>query len=411
MHPLLNSLHRLLIQPLLTTFKTLYSLVIYITPTRLQLRLRRITSVYRQILNLLIGRALPDLTAYIPNTDLTSKNAIITGSNSGIGLQIALELTRRGANVVLACRSPSRGEGAVQHILWNVPEAKGRVILMKLDTSSLDSVKEFAVRWVEEQPLDGAVQGERAKVDILVHNAGISHAPSGKDLTEDGIETIYATNFLGSFLLTYLLEPYLSSSARVIFTSSTGQLSGSFSSDFSRGPVRGVVEPGFHTKKSRVPLLGWEYVTRGDSVRYGMGKAMQCAMARLLQRRWDRKLTEAVNHQSDVAARKKTAHSFTPGFTMTPIFGKFEATSWIAGLLKDPVFKLLQVGTVLATDVDQGAATGAWLACTQDREVVHKGGGHWDRMARVFSVADGMSDEKLDRLWERWERDVGIEWT
>lgn len=270
---------------------------------------------------------------------------------------------------------------------------------MKLDTSSLDSVKEFSVRWVE-------AQGERAKLDILVHNAGISHAPSGADLTPDGLETIYATNFLGSFLLTYLLEPYLSSTARVVFTSSTGQLSGRFSTDFSRGPVRGVVEPGFHTRKSKVPLLGWEYASKGDSARYGMGKAMQCAMAKLLQKRWDRNLD---GPESVVA--KKTAHSFTPGFTMTPIFSKFEATSWIAGLLKDPVFKLLQVGTVLATDADQGAATGVWLACTQEREVTGKGGGHWDRMTRVFSVADGMSDEKLDRLWERWERDTGVEWT
>jgi hypothetical protein len=102
---------------------------------------------------------------------------------------------------------------------------------------------------------------------------------------------------------------------------------------------------------------------------------------------------------------KKTAHSFTPGFTMTPIFGKFEATS------RDPAFVLLKMGTALATNVDQGAATGVWLACTRDIEVVNGGGGYWNRMSREFSVTDKMSDEMLTRLWKRWKRDGGVKWT
>ena len=93
--------------------------------------------------------------------------------------------------------------------------------------------------------------------------------------------------------------------------------------------------------------------------------------------------------------KKSTAHSFTPGFTMTLIFGKFEPTSWLNCLLRDPVFTLLKVGTVLTTDVEHGTATGAWLACTQDVEVTGCGGGYWDRMTRAFSIADAMSDEKL----------------
>ncbi|KAJ9613546.1 hypothetical protein H2200_003488 [Cladophialophora chaetospira] len=425
MPSLFTSLQHLLIKPAYTIVSTLYTILIYITPARIQTRLSRTTSVYRQIINLLIGRALPDLTTFIPNVDLTGKNAIVTGSNSGIGLTIALELARRGANVALACRSLSRGETALQHILWNVPEAKGRVSVLKLDTSDLDSVKAFAVQWVESTASASRGAAGAKKLDILVHNAGISHAPPGKELTDDGIETLYATNFLGSFLLTYLLEPYLSGNARVVFTSSTGQLAGRFKDDFSLGPVRGVSEPGFHFPISKVPILGWERGSQGDSARYGMTKAMQCVLARILQRRWDQALSEsqdkvqtqvtdpAVEDGEQFINRKRTAHSFTPDFTMTPIFGKFEATSgsWLNGLLRDPVFTLLKLGTVLATDVEQGAATGTWLACTRDLNVINGGGNHWDRMSRAFSVADAMSDEKLQRLWQRWQRDAGIEWT
>lgn len=125
-----------------------------------------------------------------------------------------------------------------------------------------------------------------------MHNAGIPHAPARQGFTDDGIDTLYATNLLGSFLLTYLLEPYLDGDARVVFTSSTGQLSGKLKDDFSLGPVRGVCEPGFHTASSRVPGLGWEYWSRRDSARYEMTKAIQCVMAKMLQRLWDRAALE-----------------------------------------------------------------------------------------------------------------------
>ena len=80
-------------------------------------------------------------------------------------------------------------------------------------------------------------------------------------------------------------------------------------------------------------------------------------------------------------------------------------------MLRDPVFALLKVGTPLATDVEHGAATGIWLAYAHGVAVKNGGGGYWDRMRREFGVADKTRDEILARLWKRWQRDPGVEWT
>lgn len=408
-----QSITRPAINSVVYNFKTLYGILCCLLPRSVRSRIDILASITRQVLHLLVGRLLPDLNERLPRVNLRGQNAIVTGANSGIGLQIALELARRGANVVLACRSESRGRSALRHIVWNVPDATGRVAVFKLDTSSLGSVRQFAIDWVERHGRSDSSLGER-KVDILVHNAGISHAPPAKELTDDGIEMLYATNFLGSFLLTYLLEPYLSAEARVVFTSSAGQWAAWFSPDFALGPVRGLCEPGFHVASIKVPFLGWETWSRAGSARYAMTKAMQCVMARCLQNRWDAQASDQERMSSregtKAAARRtgRTAHAFAPGFMSTSLFAKCETTSWLHGLLRDPFFMVLKISTALATDVEQGAATGVWLACTDALRVKNGGGGYWDRMRREFSVADNIREEMLARFWTRWERDAGI---
>lgn len=79
-----------------------------------------------------------------------------------------------------------------------------------LGISSLDSVRTFEETWRK----DG---GDTGSIDILVHNAGVASIPQEQDmLTSDGFPLLFATNFLGPFLLTYILEKYLSINARVI---------------------------------------------------------------------------------------------------------------------------------------------------------------------------------------------------
>lgn len=210
---------------------------------------------------------------------------------------------------------------------------------------------------------------------------------------------IYATNILGSFLLTYLLEPHLSSDARIILTSSTAQYTCDYTSNFSLGRIVERLEAGFHLPAAAVR----SGKAIPDSAAYCQTKGMQVAFAKLLQRHFDRKAVEAG------LQNRRVVHAFSPGLTFTPIFGKIQEN----GFFDDPVFWLMRMtNTVVAVDVSQGAATGMYLACSDDEAVVGKaaGGFYWDRMTRRKSNIDIMSKDTVERLWVRWEADAGVEW-
>ncbi|NSC21625.1 SDR family NAD(P)-dependent oxidoreductase [Streptomyces albus subsp. chlorinus] len=123
--------------------------------------------------------------------DQSGRTAVVTGANSGIGFVTARELARRGARVVLACRSEERGQRARDELVRELPEAKPRTELRRLDLGDLSSVRAFA----KELPDD--------RVDLLVNNAGVMALPYGR--TADGFETQFGVNHLGHFALTGLL--------------------------------------------------------------------------------------------------------------------------------------------------------------------------------------------------------------
>jgi NAD(P)-dependent dehydrogenase (short-subunit alcohol dehydrogenase family) len=125
----------------------------------------------------------------------TERLAVVTGANSGIGWHTALELARAGGEVILATRTQAKGHDAVDRIRREIPEASVRVEL--LDLASLRSVRAFAAKVNDE-----------AKLDLLVNNAGVMSVPQ-RQVTEDGFELQFGTNFLGPFALTGLLMPVL----------------------------------------------------------------------------------------------------------------------------------------------------------------------------------------------------------
>ncbi|NDZ77281.1 SDR family NAD(P)-dependent oxidoreductase [Streptomyces sp. SID10853] len=143
-------------------------------------------------------------TSDIP--DQSGRTAVVTGANSGIGLVTARELARRGARVILACRSETRGREAEATIRADVPDAD--VEFVRLDLADLSSVREFV----------SAVRAER--LDLLINNAGVMALPYGT--TADGFETQFGVNHLGHFALTGLLVPKLLNTpdARVVSVSS-----------------------------------------------------------------------------------------------------------------------------------------------------------------------------------------------
>ncbi len=140
--------------------------------------------------------------------DLTGKVAVVTGGNSGIGFEAAKELARKGAETVLACRSPERGQAALDTLKAEVSGTKAE--LMALDLASLASVERFATEFTERYP----------QLDVLANNAGIMVIPYGK--TEDGFERQVGTNHLGHFALTGRLFDVLLATpgARVVNVSS-----------------------------------------------------------------------------------------------------------------------------------------------------------------------------------------------
>ncbi|GMF22657.1 unnamed protein product [Phytophthora lilii] len=140
------------------------------------------------------------------------KVAIVTGANSGIGYEMALELARKGAHVVLGCRNQERGLKAQAVIIEQIATAAdpGTVKFMQIDMGNLGSVRDFCEEFKKTHD----------RLDILINNAGIG----GGTYTEtvDGYELVFATNYLGHFALTAQLFNLLkkSVSSRIVSVSS-----------------------------------------------------------------------------------------------------------------------------------------------------------------------------------------------
>ncbi len=147
-------------------------------------------------------------TADIP--DQTGRIAVVTGSNTGLGLETAAALAAKGAQVVLAVRNLDKGKDAALDIRKRSPNAD--VALQELDLSSLESVRAAA-----EQ-----LRADHDRIDLLINNAGVMYPP--KQTTKDGFEMQFGTNHLGHFALTGLLLDKLLpvAGSRVVTVSSVG---------------------------------------------------------------------------------------------------------------------------------------------------------------------------------------------
>lgn len=146
-------------------------------------------------------------TTNIP--DQTGKTVIITGANSGLGLESTRALADQGAHIVMACRNTDKGWTAMAPILDANPAAALEV--MPLDLADLASIRAFAE----------AFSSKHDRLDILMNNAGVMALPQRRE-TADGFEMQFGVNHLGHFALTGLLFDHLLStpSSRVVTISS-----------------------------------------------------------------------------------------------------------------------------------------------------------------------------------------------
>jgi retinol dehydrogenase-12 len=134
------------------------------------------------------------------------KTAIVTGGNAGIGFEIVRGLAQQGAQtVVLACRTLAKGEASKKRILEELKESTSvDILVMRLDLDSFECIREFVSQFLA---LD-------VPLHFLFNNAGrgADFVPAGQ-LTKDGFDPVWQTNYLGHFLLSSLLFEKLEKSA------------------------------------------------------------------------------------------------------------------------------------------------------------------------------------------------------
>ena len=134
------------------------------------------------------------------SSDMKGKRVVITGPTSGVGRETALQLAELGAEVILACRDLQKGGQLSGEIESRTGQ---KAVVMMIDTSSQESIRECAQEFREEYD----------RLDVLINNAAVSRGKLPRIRSVDGIELTFATNVLGYFLLTQELLDLIKKSA------------------------------------------------------------------------------------------------------------------------------------------------------------------------------------------------------
>ncbi len=303
-------------------------------------------------------------TSDIPN--LKGKLAVVTGANSGLGYYTAQELARKGAQVVLACRSREKTETALRDIRAVVP---GAVLeFMPLDLSDLDSVRAFAQ----------AFKAKHRRLDILCNNAGVMALPLGR--TKQGFEMQIGTNHLGHFALTGQLLDVLRATpgARVVNVASLAHR---------------------WTRGLDLDDLNWEHKHYKKWDAYGKSKLANLLFTYELQRRLSK---------AGIGVISAAAH---PGYSATNLqfagpameksaFGK--ATMWLGNAL-------------LAQPGNMGALPTLYAASMPDVEAGgYYGPDGWRQLRgypkRVGSSRTSRDEDTARRLWGLSEKLTGVQY-
>ncbi|SEQ89568.1 oxidoreductase [Natrinema salaciae] len=285
--------------------------------------------------------------------DQRGRTVLITGANSGIGLEATRELARNGATVRMACRSVERGEDAAADVRDDVPDAELRVA--ECDLGSLESVRAVAADLGDEE------------LDVLINNAGVMAIPRSE--TEDGFETQFGVNHLGHFALTGLVLENLATAdgepARVVTVSSGVHERGEIDFD---------------------DLQGEESYDKWDA--YAQSKLANVLFAYELERRF---LT------ADANAESMAVH---PGYANTRL--QFRGPEQSGSRLRMAAMRLMN--TVAAQSAEMGALPTLYAATAPEAEGgAYYGPGGFKNMRgtpeRQASSDRSYDEETARRLW------------
>jgi len=266
---------------------------------------------------------------------LTDKAAIVTGANSGIGYHTALALARAGADVVLGCRDPARGDAAARDLQ---SASGGRVTQIPLDLADLSSVRTFVDRFLASRP----------QLDLLVNNAGVMALPRRETTAtaggRGGFERQFGTNHLGHFALTGLLWPALcrSPAARVVTVSSLMAWTARLDLDDLQSERRyRPMEAYSRTKLANLHFM-LELVRRAEGTRVRSVAAHPGMATTNLQRHAFDRLAKFIGQSAASGALPSLYAATSPdvragGFYGPRWFGAYGAptTAWIPGHARD----------------------------------------------------------------------------
>lgn len=281
---------------------------------------------------------------------MAGRVCLVTGANSGIGKITALALAKRGATVVMVCRSRERGEAAQQEII--AESGNKNVDLLLADLSSLASARAM----VDE------FKSNYDRLHVLVNNAGALF--SDRKESADGLEMTFALNHMGYFVPTVLLLDTLkvSAPARVINVSSDAHRTGRVDFDDLQSKRRYSSFPTYAKSKLENILFTVE-------------------LARRLQ------------------GTGVTVNALHPGFVRTNFGGNTSG-----GGIVTAIFRLFV--KFFAIPPDKGAETSVYLATSPEVEGVT--GQYFDKKKAVEPARQAREMETARRLWEESERIAGM---
>ena len=289
------------------------------------------------------------------NASLEGKTVVVTGANTGIGKETALDLAMRGARVIMACRNLQKAQTAAKEIAEK--SHNSNIVVKHLDLASLKSVRDFAEDMNKNE----------ARLDVLINNAGVGFIPE-LTKTQDDFEMTMGVNHLGHFLLTNLLLDLLKKSApsRIVVVSSTTHQ--------------------FATKGLNLENINSElFYSRFDSY-------FQSKLANILFSK------ELVRH---LKGSSVTVNSLHPG-----MIAETEAIRHFPSVLQT-VYSILAIP--FAKTAKQGAQTTIYLAVSEDVEGVS---GSYFIDCAITEPSEAAQDENIARkLWDISQTLVGLNTT
>lgn len=288
---------------------------------------------------------------------LDKKTVIITGCNSGIGKETAKDLHRRGAKIIMACRNIEEAEKVATEIRAsnaNYDEITGKLIVAKLDLSSLASVRTFAQHIIKYEE----------RLDILINNAGVSQ-PLKASKTEDGFEVTIGVNHLGPFLLTNLLTEKLASAPEL--------------------PSRIINVASRAHQGSRINLDD----LNGDIGYNGFAAYNQSKLANIL-------FSKELSRRLQESGENISVYSLHPGVICTKLFRQLDD---VGGLLAKCAWGLLWP---FLKSTKQGAQT--TIFCAVEESIANDTGKYYSDCKETTPSPEAMDENMARKLWQLSEK-------